>query len=172
MMSEHYKDGSPIPNDLLKNLIDSRSANQGVRSLLQMVSARFDFHVHTHRITDTIELSRNLYRELLGIQKVEGTNIGATFDHFGKKNLVNYFLNLFQVSGYDARYYGYLWSLVFAQDMFDTRFASEGILNSRTGMDYRKKILRPGGSQDAEILLKNFLGREPNQNAFLKSKGL
>ena len=37
-----------------------------------------------------------------------------------------------------------MWSLVFAQDMFDSRFNTEGILNPRTGMDYRNMILGPG----------------------------
>ena len=30
--------------------------------------------------------------------------------------------------------------------MFEARFKKEGILNPKTGLDYRKMILEPGGS--------------------------
>ncbi|KAJ1642177.1 metalloendopeptidase [Coemansia asiatica] len=76
------------------------------------------------------------------------------------------------MGGYDAGYYGYLWSKVFSQDMFEARFKKEGLFNKQTGMDYRREILAPGGSRDASISLEKFLGRKPQNTAFMRAIGL
>ena len=58
-------------------------------------------------------------------------------------------------------------------DMFQTRFkAGNKLLDAQSGMDYRKKILAKGSSRDAMDSLIDFLGRPPNSDAFLVSKGL
>jgi Zn-dependent oligopeptidase len=48
--------------------------------------------------------------------------------------------------GYAAGYYGYLYSLVFAADMFDTIFKADP-MSAAAGMKYRHSILGPGGSR-------------------------
>jgi thimet oligopeptidase len=73
--------------------------------------------------------------------------------------------------GYDAGYYGYKWSEVFADDMF-TRFEKIGLLDEELGLDYRKTVLARGGSVDGDVLVRDFLGREPNSDAFLKNIGV
>lgn len=56
--------------------------------------------------------------------------------------------------------------------MFESRFLKEGLLNTATGLSYRREVISRGGSVDATVMLRNFLGREPNDEAFLRSKGL
>ncbi|HIE82684.1 MAG TPA: hypothetical protein EYQ00_02040 [Dehalococcoidia bacterium] len=58
---------------------------------------------------------------------------------------------------------------VFGDDMF-TRFENEDPID--VGRDYRKFILEPGGSKDAETQIIDFLGREPNNQAFIEEIGL
>merc|ERR1712059_91064 len=158
LMSSHYKDGTPLPKEMLDKLVASKNANAGGVNLRQIFLATFDQRLHSiEGKVDTATLIRESYKEIVGIDTIEGTNFAATFGH---------------LVGYDAQYYGYMWSDVYSSDMFATRFAKEGVLNQKPGLDYRNLILKPGGSLDGFDLLRNFLGREPNEEAFLRSKGL
>ena len=51
--------------------------------------------------------------------------------------------------------------------MFSTIFA-DNPLSSEQGMHYRREILKPGGSRDEIESLEGFLGRAPNNEAFMK----
>lgn len=48
---------------------------------------------------------------------------------------------------YDAGYYGYAYSLVFAADMYRTVFAKDPF-DPEAGKRYRKEILLPGAGRD------------------------
>ena len=53
-----------------------------------------------------------------------------------------------------------------------SRFQKEGTLSPKVGMEYRNVILSRGGSVDSINSLREFLGREPNQEAFLRHIGV
>lgn len=93
----------------------------------------------------------------MGQEPLAGSQFPASFGHL--------------MGGYDAGYYGYLWSEVYAQDMF-TQFPQNNLTSPEVGARYRKNILEPGNMKDASELLHDFLGRDPNSDAFFKKLGL
>jgi thimet oligopeptidase len=72
------------------------------------------------------------------------------------------------LDGYGSKYYGYLWSRVFAADVF-AEIKKMGLLNPCAGALYREKILGKGGSADPNSMLQDFLGREPTSNFFIQN---
>ena len=154
--SRHHKTGAPLPDDLLDAMVRAKNLSSGIATLRQMFFARLDFTFHSPGFDgDTMKTLRELY-PITGFPYIEGTHFHSGFGH---------------LFGYDAGYYGYLWSRVFGDDMW-TRFERAGVLDRATGLDYRQKILERGGSVDGDQLVRDFLGREPNNDAFLRELGL
>jgi thimet oligopeptidase len=159
MISGHYKDTSKtLPEDLMKQLIKTRDFNKGYFYTRQLLFGIFDMAVHTSPTDiDATETYKSLYKKLVGIDPLKDTHFPATFGHL--------------MGGYDAGYYGYLWSEVFAEDMF-TQFEKAGLTNSEVGRRYREDILEEGDVYPASELLEKFLKRKPNNKAFLKRLGI
>jgi len=156
-MSGHYKDDSPIPTELLEKLVASKLANVATTTCRQLVFGLFDQDIHTKDSADTAQSFSDACNRVMGTPAPEGTNFAAQFGHMA--------------GGYDAQYYGYMWSEVYSEDMFQTVFKDAGVLNKEAGMKYRRSILEPGGSQDGFDMLRNMLGRDANSDAFFKAKG-
>ena len=156
-LSGHYQTNEKIPKDLVDRLVQSKLANSGIRYLRQLSLALIDMTYHTADTVDATAVYERISREVMLIPIPAETYPQASFGHL--------------MGGYDSGYYGYLWSEVYAQDLF-SRFEREGLFNSNTGADYRRWILEPGGLKDPFALIKGFLGREPNEDAFFRSLGL
>lgn len=55
--------------------------------------------------------------------------------------------------------------------MFHTKFKANP-MNKEEGRRYREVVLSKGGAQDELSFLTEFLGREPNTDAFYKELGI
>ena len=75
------------------------------------------------------------------------------------------------VTGYDAGYYAYLWSDVYALDLF-TRFESDGLLNRATGRALQQTLFEPGASRPLREGMEAFLGRPLSSHPYLRWHGL
>ena len=82
-----------------------------------------------------------------------------------------YFNHIF-ASGYSAGYYGYLWAEVLDKDAFNKFVESGDVWNKELGMKFRKTFLEKGGSEEPMVLFEQFMGRKPDNAAFLKGRGL
>ena len=159
--TRHVTTGEPLPTALLERMIAAKNVASGVHYLRQLYFARLDLAYHSEgRTKDTDAIAAALH-PITGFPFSEGTHFQAGFGH---------------LFGYDAGYYGYLWSQAYGDDMA-ARFAEApaGDLpagNEAVGRHYRTTILEAGGTMDGADLLRAFLGREPSTEPFLREIGL
>ena len=157
-ISKHYKTGEPLPDELIKRMIAAKNFGAGGMYLRQDFFAQYDMTLHTADTTpDSTKLYFALTKKIRGLPLTKGTIPQASFGHI--------------MGGYDAGYYGYLWSEVIAEDFFG-EFKKHGIFNPETGLKFRREILEKGGTLDEEKMVENFLGRPADNKPFLKSIGL
>ncbi len=154
--ARQYETGEAIPEDLVGQLVAARNLNKGLTQLRQMQYGWWDQEMHggPDRDLDTIYEKGS---QLALLPQHPGTFALANFGHL--------------MGGYDAAYYGYMWSEVFGDDMF-SRFELEGVTNPAVGMAYRSAVLDRGGTVDPDQMLLDFLGREPSNQAFLIKLGI
>jgi len=160
LFAKHYKTGEGIPDTLVDHMLAARNLQSGNDLLQQVFYGMLDLTLYDGYDPDglltTTDIIIQLQNSVTHYPYFEGTHQQASFDH---------------LLDYSASYYGYLWSEVYAHDMFSV-FEEGGLLNPAIGSRYREEVLEKGGSEDPITLVINFLGRQPNNQAFLKSLGI
>lgn len=158
-LSGHYKNPEEkLSDELVESLVRSKHANAGTLYSRQLFFGLFDWTLHTsNKPLDIAKLWNDLKQEITFID--QGGVITHGYSSFGHL-----------AGGYDAGYYGYLWSEVFAADMYYTRFKANP-MDTKAGIDYRDKVIGRGNTGDANDYLKDFLGREPTNEAFFQEIG-
>ncbi len=164
LFARHYETGEPIPADLFDKMRRARNFMSATGQMRQLGFALVDLKLHREfdpaSGTDVMAYARDITARFA---------VAPLPPHYG---MIAGFTHLFASPvAYGAGYYSYKWAEVLDADAF-TRFRHEGIFNTETGLEYRRRILERGDSADAAQLYRDFMGRDPDPNALLERLGL
>lgn len=160
LFARHYQTKEVIPDTLINSMIKSKNLQSGNDVLQQIFYGLLDLSLYDgydpSNGLSTTDIVEQLQNTITNYSYFQGTHQEASFDH---------------LLDYSASYYGYLWSKVYAEDMFSI-FEEKGVLNPVIGRHFREAVLEKGSSKDAMQLVVDFLGRKSNNQAFIKSIGI
>lgn len=143
-----------LTDEMIKQINLKRNMLNGWHYSRQLTFSITDMEIHSEKFEGN---AKNVYdKNFKNICKMEldnDTNEIASFGHL--------------LGGYESGYYGYLWSLVYAKDLFSMFKGKE--LDEELGMKLRKEILSYGSIRTSSISIQKFLGREPSSDFFLSS---
>lgn len=157
-LSSHYKTGQSLPDEIIENLLESRSFYQGYTFARTLGLSKFSLDCYGQNVgaTDFSGLYNQIFSDVLpGVDCKSQDKMYANFGH---------------LTGYGPKYYTYLWSMVFSADLFEN-LLEIGLESPLAGQKVRA-LLSKGGSVRPEILLEEFLGRAPSLDALAKRTGL
>ncbi|MFC1481641.1 M3 family metallopeptidase [Candidatus Neomarinimicrobiota bacterium] len=146
--------GESIPATLVEKMNAAREFGKGigVRGQMFYAATSLNYYNRDPEGLNTTDQQIELRKKYNPYAHVPGTHYQYSFSH---------------LDDYSAIYYTYMWSTVIALDMF-SKFEAEGMLNTDVSMAYRKAVLEPGGAKPATELVRDFLGRDYNFDAYAK----
>lgn len=150
--ARHYKTGESIPADLVTRMNRASAYGRAGDVQLQNAFSAMSYDIYKAK-PDAINLDavcENDVRSHTLFQLSPGTHFYASFGH---------------LAGYSSSYYTYMWDKVIAEDFF-AQFDHANPFAGDAPLRYRQVVLEPGSSVSANDLVKNFLGRTQNMNAF------
>jgi thimet oligopeptidase len=139
-----------VEDDLLGRLSTARLYGAGMRYSRQHLYAAYDMATSGATSTEPLALWDTMEGET-PLGHVPGTQFPGAFEHI--------------ISGYAAGYYGYMWSEVLALDMLSVY--GPNLMDPSIGRRFRRTILAQGSQKKAAQMVREFLGREPSNAAFL-----
>lgn len=155
--AKHYKTNEIIPDDLVKKIVDSKYYLSGYYCLGQLRYGITDMAWHlcgeVAEDMDVEAFEKRASERTSVMPPVSGTCFSTAFSHIF-------------TGGYAAGYYSYKWAEVLEADAFEL-FKEKGIFNREISGRFRKEILSRGGIEDADVLYRNFRGRDPKTDALI-----
>jgi thimet oligopeptidase len=140
----------PIPAELVSRMRTADEFGKGFLARTQMFYAAISYVFHREVPDELTATVQKLQGEYDLFDHVPDTHFQASFGH---------------LAGYTSAYYTYMWSLVIAKDLFSA-FDRDDLFRAEVARRYRDRVLAPGGSKDAAVLVADFLGRPYAFDAF------
>ncbi|MBE0654862.1 MAG: M3 family metallopeptidase, partial [Bacteroidales bacterium] len=159
----HYKTGEEIPQQLIDKIKASSNFNQGFTTTEYMSATFLDMDYHT--LTP-----ENAVIEVRDFENNSMKNIGL-IDEIIVRYRSSYFSHIF-AGGYSAGYYAYIWAEVLDSDAFNAFKETGNLYDPATADAFRTNILEKGGTEDPMNLYMKFRGKEPDEKALLRKRGL
>lgn len=175
-LSQHYKTGKTLPNEIVDKIIKIRNIRIGYFYKQHIILSLYDQLVHSN--SKFIELCEE---SITKSKKYNRDTMTATYNKLFSKifmfrNLNNDITTIYLdkntldhriwsniANNFAAQNYGFLWSDVHATDIYCDKFNKNG-----NSIEFRNKMLSHGGSKDAIVQISNYLGRKSNSDNFLK----
>ena len=155
-LSCHYKTNKPLDDEIINKIIKLKHFDSGDWIQRQSFLSMYSLEVFS-KIHNVNKLYVDLYKDWRGyLEEYKDDHFYASFGH---------------LTGYSALYYSYLWAKILALDIVN-KLNFNQLSKHSIAHGYRTKILEAGGSINPLVLLCNFLGRQPNSDAFFKDLGI
>lgn len=163
--ARHVDTGAAMPPELVLSLGNAQGFNEGFATTEYLAAALLD--QAWHRLTP---------EEAAAVTDVEAFE-AAALEHAGiaveavpTRYSSTYFAHTF-AGGYDAGYYGYIWSEVLDADTVEW-FREHGGLQRDNGRRFAAMVLGLGGSADPIEAYRAFRGRDAEVEPLLRRRGL
>jgi thimet oligopeptidase len=152
--AKHYQTGETLPSETIRKmkLAGAFGRADWVRAQLYYTTLSLDLHDQDPLGLDLDAVTEKLYKSLQPWTWVDGNRMYASFGH---------------LTGYSSNYYTYAFDKVIALDFFG-QFDAEDLLGCDAGGRYRKLVLEQGGSKPGRQMVRDFLGRDEEFEAFSK----
>ena len=159
--AKHYQTGEPIPAELIEKVVAAKNYLAGYAQVRQLHYGYLDMAWHS--LTElpaegAVEFEQKTLAPYAVMPAVEGSAFSTSFSHIFS-------------GGYSAGYYSYKWAEVLEADAFSL-FKEKGIFNTEVSNSFRENILSKGGSEDADVIYRNFRGHDPQPEALMEKLGL
>ena len=159
----HARSGRPIPDDLLKRLLDARNFNRGFATVEFVASALFDLDAHLLKDTDGFDVG--------AFEDAELAKMGMPAE-IVMRHRPTHFAHVFSGGGYASAYYSYMWSEVLDADAFAAFQETGDIFHPATAKKLYDHVYSAGGKSDPEALYTAFRGRLPTRRRAAQAAGI